>query len=176
MDMDKKSIRRMIAQRKATYAKAELRSMSECVLEKLEADPAFVNARTVLMYYSLGDEVCTHEFVEKWYGRKNILLPVVVGDDLVLKRYEGKNSMIEGAYRILEPSGPEFVDFESIDLIVVPGVAFDRSCHRLGRGKGYYDRLLPKLTGIKIGICFPFQLLDTVPVEPFDVKMDAVLA
>lgn len=166
----------MIAQRKAFYEKAELRSMSDCVLQKLEICPAFLNAHTVLMYYSLEDEVYTHDFVEKWHGCKNILLPVVVGDDLVLKLYEGKNSMIEGAYKILEPSGPEFVDFDSIDLIVVPGVAFDLSCHRLGRGKGYYDRLLPKLAGIKIGVCFPFQLLDDVPVDPFDVKMDAVLA
>jgi 5-formyltetrahydrofolate cyclo-ligase len=81
-----------------------------------------------------------------------------------------------GAYGILEPTGPLFTDYDSIDLAVVPGVAFTRDGVRLGRGKGYYDRLLPRIKSPKVGICFPFQILESIPTEPFDVKMDEVVA
>ena len=64
---------------------------------------------------------------------------------------------------------------DDIDLIVVPGVAFDRERNRLGRGKGYYDRLLSQLKASAIGICFDFQLKGQIPTEPFDRKMDLVI-
>lgn len=62
-----------------------------------------------------------------------------------------------------------------IDLIIVPGVAFDRQRNRLGRGKGFYDRLLSTLNVPKIGISYDFQLKDQIPVEPFDRKMDLII-
>lgn len=142
----------------------------------LEAHPAFGAARTVLLYHSLKDEVDTHAFIRKWGGSKLLLLPVVVGDDLELRRYTGPDDLAVGAYGIEEPVGEAFTDYASIDLVVVPGVAFDRNGNRLGRGRGYYDRLLPRIPAArKLGLCFPYQLLDEVPSEPLDVRMDEVL-
>ena len=66
-------------------------------------------------------------------------------------------------------------EYQVIDLAVVPRVAFDKEGCRLGRGKGYYDRLLPLINCYKIGICFPFQLYDSIPTEKFDIKMDEVI-
>lgn len=77
---------------------------------------------------------------------KQILLPVVTGDDLELRVYTGPGDLATGAYGIEEPTGALFTDYDAIDFIVVPGVAFDRNGNRLGRGKGYYDRLLPPHT------------------------------
>ena len=173
--MDKQELRREMAHRKKELGAEKLIEMSADVLAKLENHPDFKAAHTVLMYYSLGDEVHTHRFVERWCREKNVLLPVVVGDDLILRRYEGIESMKVGAYNILEPSGEEFTRYEEIDLVVVPGVAFDRKGHRLGRGKGYYDRLLPRTNCPRVGICFLFQLLEEVPAESFDVPMDDVV-
>ena len=69
-----------------------------------------------------------------------------------------------------------FTDYAAIDFIVVPGVAFDAKGNRLGRGKGYYDRLLPRIpSAYKAGICFPFQLVEEVPAESFDVRMDIII-
>ena len=64
---------------------------------------------------------------------------------------------------------------DDIDMIVVPGIAFDRNRNRLGRGKGYYDRLLSDLKASAVGLCFDFQLKDQIPVEPFDKKVDLVI-
>lgn len=76
----------------------------------------------------------------------------------------------------MEPTGELFTDYDLIDVAIVPGMAFDREGHRLGRGKGYYDRFLAQLPHIyKIGICFPFQLVDKVPADVHDILMDEVI-
>lgn len=96
---------------------------------------------------------------------------------MVLRRYTGKSDLKEGAFGIMEPCGEVFADYQAIDLAIIPGMAFDRQGNRLGRGKGYYDRFLPLLLPYIyiIGVCFPFQLLDDIPTEEHDIKMDTVL-
>lgn len=134
----------------------------------------FQSAQTVLLYFSMNDEVHTHAFIEKWSGLKTILLPVVTGDLLELRVYTGNNGMATNLYGIPEPQGEAFTDYKQIDLAIIPGVAFDRNGNRLGRGKGYYDRLLPLIKAPKIGICFPFQLIEEIPTEAFDISMNIV--
>ena len=97
------------------------------------------------------------------------------GESLELRVYAPAH-LSPGSFGILEPAtGSLFTDYDRIDLAVVPGMAFDRKGNRLGRGKGFYDRLLPLLKAPKAGICFPFQLVEAVPVEPFDTPMDYVI-
>lgn len=151
-------------------------SQSAKILAALEAHPAFKAANTILLYHSLPDEVDTHHFIAKWCTKKQILLPAVAGDGLELHVYTGPANLATGAYGIEEPTGALFTDYAAIDFIVVPGVAFDRNGNRLGRGKGYYDRLLPRIpSAYKAGICFPFQIVEEVPAEPFDIRMDEVI-
>lgn len=153
-----------------------LQSQSAEILAALEAHPAFRAAHTVLLYHSLPDEVYTHDFIARWSGKKQVLLPVVTGDDLVLRKYTAPEDLAQGAYGIEEPTGELFTDYEAIDFIAVPGVAFDRKGNRLGRGKGYYDRLLLRIpSAFKAGICFPFQMVEEVPSEPFDIRMDEII-
>ncbi|MBQ8672977.1 MAG: 5-formyltetrahydrofolate cyclo-ligase [Bacteroides sp.] len=171
----KKELRRLIASLKREHRATALCRSRE-IMERLEHHPVFQASDTVLLYHSLPDEVNTHEFVERWGGRKQLLLPVVVGDDLELRRYDGPSSMQVGAYGILEPVGENFTDYAAIGFVAVPGVAFDARGNRLGRGKGYYDRLLPRLTAAyKAGICFSFQLLPAIPTAPFDIRMDGIV-
>lgn len=146
------------------------------ILAALEAHPAFRAANTVLLYHSLPDEVDTHAFIRKWSCGKRILLPVVKGNDLELRLYTGPEDMAIGAYGIEEPTGEVFTDYAAIEFIAVPGVAFDLKGNRLGRGKGYYDRLLPHIpSAYKAGICFPFQVVEEVPAESFDIRMDIII-
>lgn len=150
--------------------------LSAEILKKVEEHPRFQAAQTVLLYHSLKDEVQTHDFIERWSQHKQILLPVVVGDELELRIYEGRQSLHIGAFGIEEPTGAVFTAYQDIPVAVIPGVGFDRNGNRLGRGRGYYDRLLPRLTHTyKIGICFPFQVIDKIPTEPQDIPMNEVI-
>ena len=85
--------------------------------------------------------------------------------------------MIEsGPYKILEPVGKSFKNYDTIDIAIVPGVAFDKQGNRLGHGKAYYDRelkLMPK--AYKIGICFAFQILGNIPIDVHDIPMNCIL-
>lgn len=169
-------MRRLIAQRKRQCCDSTLEALSSKIFERLETCEAFKEARTVLLYYSLKDEPDTHAFIEKWSKEIKILLPVICGDELELRVYRGRENLTTGTYGIKEPLGEPFTDYASIDLAVIPGVAFDRSGNRLGRGKGYYDKLLQHITAYKIGVCFPFQQVEEIPAEEFDIRMDEVIS
>lgn len=129
----------------------------------------------MMLYSSLPDEVQTHDFIERWRNEKRIILPTVVGDDIIPVELGKDISFAIGDFDILEPQSEPY--HGSYDLIVVPGMAFDRNGNRLGRGKGYYDRFLCKhLTTNKIGICFDFQLVEEVPTDDNDIRMDEVIS
>lgn len=104
-------------------------------------------------------------------------MPVVVNEtSLELREYKGKEELETGAFGIEEPKGTAFTAYSVIDVVVVPGMAFDSYGNRLGRGKGYYDRLLSLLPhAYKIGIAFPFQIFTSIPVTSHDIKMNEVI-
>jgi 5-formyltetrahydrofolate cyclo-ligase len=176
--MNKESLRKTIQTKKKNYTSEQLVCFSQAILERIEHHPKFVNADYVLMYYSLPDEVQTHEFIDKWCSHKHILLPVVLDDYLQLRIYSGKNNLRKGAFNIYEPSNVPFTDYKLIDLAIIPGVSFDIKGNRLGRGKGYYDRLLERLSQyniFKMGVCFDFQKYPDIPHESYDIVMDTVI-
>ncbi len=130
-----------------------------------------------MAYWSMDDEVYTHDFILKWHNKKKIVLPVVKGNELELKSFSGLDNLIKGeSYGIEEPSGDIFDQPEKIDLIIVSGIAFDKTNNRLGRGKAYYDKLLKSTKANKIGVCFDFQFLASIPVDKHDIKMDLVIS
>ncbi len=139
----------------------------------------FSRARTILLYYSLPDEPPTESIIERLAAEgRRVVLPRVVSDDAMeLRIYTSVAAMKRGAFGILEPTGPLFTAYDAIDVAVVPGMAFDASGHRLGRGRGYYDRLLPKLSkAYLIGVCHHSRLLADIPVDAHDVAMHCVIA
>ncbi len=173
----KQALRNEVALLKEQHSEDDLRNFSSHILEKLAQTEAFKEAKCILAYYSFGREVFTHDFIEKWAHEKKIILPVVENDSLVLKEYRGKDKLHLSDYGILEPTGPDFTDYSQINLGVIPGVLFDRNLNRLGRGKAYYDKLLPLLDNIYlVGVCFSFQLKDEIPTEPHDFKMNCVIS
>ena len=165
-------------QLKKRYTAQQLQEMSESVISALLDSPYVKKASTIMLYYSLPDEVFTHDVIKTLVAEgKKVLLPVVIDDEnMELREYHDDNDLTLGAYNIMEPTGKLFTDYESIDLAVVPGMMFDLQGNRLGRGKGYYDRFLKKIRGTyKIGICFKFQITDNVPCGRNDVLMDEVI-
>ncbi len=171
-----------------------------CALaERIEALPRFAEARTVALYSSLWGEVPTDGMLRRWHGVKRLALPVVLsGEEMVFREYTGEGNLTPGAFGILEPAsvssrhsppschpdragkGDEgyLVPPAEIDLMLVPGVAFDAEGRRLGRGGGFYDRYLsrPDAAHIyKVGLCRSGALVPEVPAEAHDVTMDIVI-
>ena len=173
--LDKPSLRRIVSQLKAQLPPDEKARQSDSVFAQVEQLQQFANARTIVAYWSLNDEVQTQRFIEKWYSQKRIFLPVVVGDDLVFKQYTGNENMRKGAFGILEPTGPELNNIASIGVIIVPGVAFDLQNNRMGRGRGFYDRALQQSGAFKIGVAFNCQIFKQIPTIETDIPMDLVV-
>ncbi|MBQ8657485.1 MAG: 5-formyltetrahydrofolate cyclo-ligase [Prevotella sp.] len=194
--MLKAELRRIMRERKRLFTQQQLDEQSLAVITRLQQHPRFLQAHTVLLYHSLPDEVNTHSLLQPSslhpqpsslhpqpstfnHPPSTLLLPHVISDsDMELRRYTVPDDLRRGAFGIMEPCGELFTDYERIDLIVVPGMAFDAEGHRLGRGRGYYDRLLARVPNniYKIGLCFPFQLVDHVPTDENDISMDEVLS
>ena len=141
-------------------------------------------SRVVMAFWPLPDEVDVRPLIDRLVAEgRTVVLPKVTGDKTMeLRRYTSQADLSEGAFHILEPVGEPFVDYEQIDVALVPGVAFDAAGHRLGRGRGYYDRFLAEhlaprpspLAPRLIGVCFPFQRVAVVPVDAHDVVLDQI--
>lgn len=172
--MEKSEIRRKIKALRSMLLETEKLSAAEEVFAHLETSPAFMMAEHILMYHSLPDELSTRRFLSKWRDRKHFYLPRVNGVNLDILPYD-ETRLELGAFHIEEPTGENTVNPDEIEMVVVPAVAYDRKGNRLGRGKGFYDRLLSTTKATKVGVGYEFQILDEIPVEPHDVKMDIVI-
>lgn len=170
----KKELRRWIREQKRAFPDDERSKLSEALCREIASCPLWEEAHTVLLYHPLPDEVDTRLLIASaTTAGKRVLLPVVNGEDLLLRIFTGNTTT--GRFSIEEPTGPLFTDYALIDLALIPGMAFDRDRNRLGRGKGYYDRLLPRLTHARRwGICFPFQMVEALPADAHDVPVDVV--
>lgn len=154
-----------------------LRRLSIPIVNSLLRHPAVEASQVILAYHSLPDELYTHDFIDQLRERgKTVVLPRVTGPSTMeLRLYDGPETLREGSFHIMEPVGERFTDYAKIELALVPGMAFDDAGHRLGRGRGYYDRLLPLLPHAhKIGLCLPFQHVDHVETQAHDITMDEV--
>ncbi len=173
--MTKKELRQMIRQRKQQHPVGE----SSAFISRLKDNSHFTHAQTLLLYSALSDEVPTQILIDGLAAQgKTVLLPRVVSDtDMELRRYSGPADLQRGAFGIFEPTGELFTDYNTIDVAIIPGMAFDAKGHRLGRGKGYYDRFLAKLSPstYKIGLFFSWQRVDYVPTDEHDIPMDEVI-
>ena len=176
IDEEKKAIRKQIKEIKKDYSYEEKKRKSELIFNQIEKLDAFLKAEIIMAYWALDDEVFTHDFIQKYKNEKKFILPVVNGDRLDLKEFTGSSNLkAENHFGIGEPDGELFEQIDKIDLIIVPGVAFDKSLNRLGRGKAYYDKLLKNSKALKVGVCFDFQMLESFPVDEYDIKMDLII-
>lgn len=170
----KKQIRKEIRGIKKNLGAERLLMMSAHVVETVESYADYRSAQVVMLYYPLWDEVDVRPLFDRALGQgKHVILPTVKGDDIIPVEIHKDTKWVVGEYDILEPVAEEYRG--EIDLVVVPGMAFDAQGNRLGRGKGYYDRFLALHPhAYRLGLCFEFQLIESVPAEPFDRTMNAV--
>lgn len=173
--MKKEEIRRRVKAQKSLLTMKERSDAAESVFRQLERTAAFLLADNILLYHSLPDELSTLEFIDRWHTRKHFFLPRVNGMNLEILPYD-RSRLALGSFHIEEPQGDETCDISQIELIVVPAVGLDRKGNRVGRGKGYYDRLLAGAKAVTVGVGYDFQLIeDGIETEPHDVGVDVVI-
>lgn len=158
--------------------------LSGLIFARLVALPQYAAARGILCYVSFRSEVSTHAFLERmWADGKRVVVPYCQGQHLELFCLNGFADLAPGTLGILEPKrelreqGQRRARVQDLDLLVIPGLAFDRQGGRLGYGKGYFDRLLPgaRTDALLAAVAFDCQLFDAVPMRPYDVRVDVVV-
>ncbi|MBP6231292.1 MAG: 5-formyltetrahydrofolate cyclo-ligase [Paludibacteraceae bacterium] len=168
--------------RQLTKVKVLALSVSEriekeiAIFTQIEKLSLFREAKHILCFWALPDEVNTAIFIRKWHTEKQFYLPVVKGDSLVVKPFTSINELKKGAFAINEPTSETEAALSHMDMIIVPGVAFDTNGNRLGRGKGFYDKLLCQQAKPTIGLAYKEQIYESLPTEKHDIKLDMVIS
>lgn len=152
------------------------------ILQKLRGLEVYREARTIHTYVSWQDEVATQDLLRMMLQEgKSVVTPKVISASHQLEHYLLPNfeALMPGAFGILEPSRDHgalpFTAMNKIDLLLVPGLAFDREGNRLGYGGGYYDRLLAELAAPKVALAFAAQIVASVPAEAHDERVDCIV-
>lgn len=179
----KKEIRESLLQIRKKQPRKERIKKSLTIWRKLKTQPEFLKAETVMFYLSLPDEVDTQEMVKESIKiGKRVVVPVSKAKKRklilsVLKNYDRELRI--GTFNIPEPKKRYIrkVALDIIDLVLIPGVAFDRKCGRLGFGKGFYDYFLKSLSKnvLTVALAFDFQVLARLPLEKHDVFVDKII-
>ncbi len=135
--------------------------------------------KRIFVYISFGSEVDTIDFIKRMLeAGKEVYVPVCNTESLTMtaSRITALKNLTKNRYGILEPDEIVACDAE-LDVVIFPGAAFDKAGNRIGYGKGYYDKFISALnyTPLKLGVCYDFQLLDEIPSEGHDVKMDIII-
>lgn len=156
---------------------------SEIITNKLLQMDCVKNAKTIMLYLDFNNEVATDSLINKLISQGKIVTsPITLKEERKLipsQITDLKNGIQYGAYNIREPK-PEcspVVNVNELDLVIVPAVAYDKDCYRLGYGGGFYDRFLENLRedAITIGIAFDLQIFDSVPKEAHDAQLDYIV-
>lgn len=180
---NKEKARKEILKKLRSQTREEILQKSEIIKKKLFELAEFKKARCVVYFLSMDFEVDTHRMVDESIQMGKIVgVPVVVKGEkeLIISRINDRTTQLEeGPYGLKQPKAEDVMPISpaEIDLVLVPGLVFDRDGNRLGRGKGYYDRFLEKLPKCArtIGLVFDFQVAEAVPVLPHDIPVHALL-
>ena len=181
MEESKPELRRTLHARLGAISTGEREAATARIARTVRRLPELDGARTVLAYASLPAEVGTDELLEEaWRRGVRVVLPRCgPGDErMTLHRTEGVEQLSVGRYGIREPAREcEQISTGEVDLALVPGVGWDRDRWRLGRGAGYYDRLLgsPDWRGLTVGLFYAAQEVERVPRDPWDVPLDLIV-
>ena len=146
------------------------------IVQRICALPEFEKAKKILFYMPIHNEVDLTALCELYKKQKSFILPKVQGKTLDLYFIENVDELETGAFGILEPKKHfSHVQCCDVDLVLVPGIVFSRNGHRIGYGKGFYDRILTELPCPKIGIAYDFQMVENISGEMHDVPMDIIV-
>lgn len=164
-------------QKRKALTESEVKEKSETAQNMFMASDIYKNAKTIMLYMPLGNEVSTLKIIDTAQKMgKNVLVPVTDRKTYEITPYKiEKNTEFEkGVFSLTEPK-EKVAFYDKIDVVIVPGVAFDRYGGRIGFGKGCYDKFLKSTKALKIGFCYDFQLVYKIETDITDINMDYII-
>jgi 5-formyltetrahydrofolate cyclo-ligase len=174
LQLAKNKMRELLVQKRRVMSTADRQMYSQQILDQLEKMTCFREAKTILLYYPIQNEVDVLPLVKKYKHEKTLLFPVSHRRAMTVHPYAGNAKMHRGKFGIPEPTTPMYTG--EIDLVVVPAVAFDAKGRRLGRGGGFYDRFIKKQThAVLVGVGYDFQLVENVPAARHDQRVHRII-
>ncbi len=175
---EKNKLRRDLLEKRRTLAQSLQEEKSDLILKTLLSEEAFAEASSVALYFPINGEVDTRGIFRKCVElEKKVFFPKTRGSDLVFLRTRNIEELSPGTFLVPEPpEDAERARSDELDLVLVPGVAFDLSGNRIGYGKGFYDRFLKDIPRhIRFGLAYRFQVLESVPSHKTDVKTGRII-
>lgn len=178
--MNKNDIRKKMLDIRNSVDEYEKQIMDNKIFANVINSNEYKNSDNIFLFVSYNSEVDTHKIINYSLKHgKRIFLPKVISRKAGMEIIEIKSfsDLEKSKYGILEPSGENYASPEDIDVVFAPGLAFDKKGGRLGYGAGFYDRyltLLKKSTS-KIGLCYSVQVIENVPMEEYDIKMNGII-
>ncbi len=176
----KKVIRKKLRKKRRDISDTDFSKWSDKIISKLKGQREYKTARIIHAYVSMNDrrEVNTHSLIrEILHEPKQLVVPVTQFNSGNLRHFylESYNKLKRNKWGVLEPEDGEECPVEKIELVIIPMVGGDEQGYRIGYGGGFYDRFLENITCPKIGLCFEQNMVDELPTEPFDARLDKII-
>lgn len=171
----KKAVREKMLKQREALTLGDVSRLSTVIADRLLSHQRFREARTIGFYIPKGNEVDTKEAIARALAvGKIVAVPITTDHAMSFCKLHSLDKVRKGKFGIPEPDtqNPEPAEPE---LVIVPGVAFGLCMHRLGYGRGYYDKYLAKSFAYRIGVCFDFQLVEKLPSHENDQRMDEII-
>ena len=173
----KHQLKQLITEKRNSLSKEEILEKSEQIKYNLFNLEQYKKSKTVMFFVSFNSEVHTHEMIKEALKNKTVVIPKVEQHEIepsIILDFD--NLVPSSKLGILEPIEAMKIAYKNIDLVLVPGIVFDKHGHRIGFGLGFYDRFLQKVSkSIKVGLAFDFQVVDRIPHEEHDVPVNFIV-
>ena len=173
----KNQLKESISEKRNSLTKEEIIDKSKKIRNNLFNLEQYKKSKTIMFFVSFNNEVNTHDMIKEALKNKTVVVPKVWHKEIepsVIIDFD--NLLPSDKFGILEPIETMKIAYKNIDLVLVPGIVFDKNGHRIGYGFGYYDKFLKKVSkAIKIGVAFDFQVVDRIPIEMHDVSVDLIV-
>ena len=176
--MTKQEIREQNKALRRQMSRNDVETKSQTAAEIFLKSELYTASRQIMLYMPLGNEVdLTKVKAAALADGKSVVLSVTERNSGIITPICVDESTVfeKGSFSVMEPKSTDVADMTRTDVVLVPGIAFDKSGARVGFGKGCYDMLLERYNGVKIGVCYDFQLQNEIPADKHDVKMDYIL-
>ena len=179
--MDKSFLRKEMKYKRDNIDKNDKIIKDNIIKEKLKETKFYKNSRNIFIYLGFGSEIDTKLYIKEFLDEgKNVFVPRIDDDIMEAVKIDSLSNLVKNKYGILEPSCNlecNISNCNDIDLIIVPGLAFDITGGRIGYGGGYYDKYLEGgfINVLKVALAYDFQVIENVPTDKYDIRVDYII-